>query len=202
MSISGLKRTTFGRKFVRDYANSVSRPLRNGTMFTVNAPKDGLLIVSTVKTAMYADGLEYMYIQQLKSCDACILTSGLATPRGMFNTRMYLVSYDTIVCESSVNSRCFENEPFVDFEISEHWNYSRTTVQHVYKFLNMFGNVPKFSISELEKQDKRTHNGKFGYKPYEFRSHTNTLYHVVFCSDIAITDYGIGNASRVVYRAM
>lgn len=204
MGISGLKRTTFGRKFIRDYANSVSRPLRDGTMFTVNAPKNGLLIVSTVKAAKYADGLEYMYIQQLYSCDACILTSGLATSRGMFDVTMYLVSYDTVVCEARVNSRAkdFSDEPFIEFEISEHWNYSRTTVQHVYKFLRMFGNMPCFSIKELEKLDKLAHNGKFGYKPYEFRSDKGTLYHVVFCSDIVINDYIIGEASRVVYRAM
>lgn len=204
MSVSGIKKTTFGRKFVRQYVKKVSKPLRDGTMFTVTCPKDGLLIRDTVKTAKYADGLEYMYVQQLKSCDACILVSGLATSRGRFGVTMYLVSYDTVVCEARVNSRAkdFSDEPFVEFEISEHWNYSRTTVQHVYKFLSMFSNMPSFSIKNLEKQDKRTHNGKFGYTPYEFRSDKGTLYNIVFCSDIAINDYVIGEASRVVYRAM
>lgn len=204
MSVSGIKKTTFGRKFVGQYAKEISKPLRNGAMFTVTCPKDGLLIRDTVNTARYADGLEYMYVQQLKSCDACILVSGLATSRGMFDVTMYLVSYDTVVCEARVNSRAkdFSDEPFVEFEISEHWNYSRTTVQHIYKFLSMFSNMPSFSIKELEKQDKRANNGKFGYKPHEFRSDKGALYHVVFCNDIAITDYAIGEASRVVYRAM
>lgn len=44
MSVSGLKKTTFGRKFVRQYTKKVSKPLRNGVMFTVTCPKDGLLI--------------------------------------------------------------------------------------------------------------------------------------------------------------
>lgn len=204
MSISGLKSTTFGRKFVNQYENAVLCTLRNGVIFTVTCPKDGLLIRDTVKPARYTDGAKYMYVQQLKSCDACILVSGLATSRGRFNVTMYLVSYDTVVCEARINSHAkdFSDEPFIEFEISEHWNYSHTTVQHVYKFLSMFSNMPSFSIKELEKQDKRAHNGKFGYTPYKFRSDKGTLYHVVFCSDIAINDYIIGESSRVVYRAM
>ena len=203
MSISGIKQTTFGRKFIRQYCNAVSHVLTNGKTFTVTAPRNMLLIRDTVKPVKYADGMQYMNIQQLNSCDACILTSGLATSRGIFDATMYLVSYNTVICTAIFHpeNQKADNKPYVTIEISEHWNYSRTTVQHVYKWLRKFG-ITSLSLSELKKQDKRAHNGKFGYTPYEFRNNVNKLYEVVFCSDIAINDYVVGEASRVVYRAM
>jgi len=203
MSISGLKKTTFGRKFVHQYENTVSHTLRNGETFKVSSPKNMLLIRDTVKPVKYADSIQYMNIQQLNSCDACILSSGLITKHGEFTATMYLVSYDTVVCTAIFHpeNRKQDNKPYVTIEVSEHWNYSRTTVQHVYKFLRRFG-ITTLGLSELEKQDKRTHNGKFGYTPYEFRNNVNKLYEIVFCSDIAINDYIVGEASRVVYRAM
>lgn len=203
MSVSGIKKTTFGRKFSGQFCNGVWRNMRNGEPFRVNAPNNGQLICDTVKPVKYTDGVEYMTIQQLNSCDACILAHGLATPTGVFNATMYLVSYDTVICTARFHpeNRKNANKPYVAIEISEHWNYSRTTVQHVYKFLRRFG-ITTLSLSELEKQDKRSNNGKFGYHPYEFRNNVNKLYEIVFCSDIAINDYIVGEASRVVYRAM
>lgn len=203
MSISGLKKTTFGRKFVGQYCNAVIDTLRNGETFKVIAPRNMLLIRNTVKPVKYADGMQYMNIQQLNSCDACILTSAYATKTGTFNATMYLVSYDTVVCTAIFHpeNRKDDGKPYVTIELSEHWNYSRTTVQHVYKFLRKFG-ITTLSLSDLEKQDKRVNNGKFGYAPYAFRNNVNKLYEIVFCSDIAINDYIVGEASRVVYRAM
>lgn len=203
MSISGLKKTTFGRKFVGQYCNSVSRVIRNGETFKAVTPKNCFIIRDTAKAVKYTDGMQYMTIQQLNNCDACILTSDFVTKHCTFSATMYLISYDTVICTAIYHpeNRKDANKPYVTIEVSEHWNYSRTTVQHVYKFLRRFG-ITTLSLSELEKQDKRAHNGEFGYMPYEFRNNVNKLYEIVFCSDIAITDYVIGEASRVVYRAM
>lgn len=203
MSVSGLKKTTFGRKFVGQYCNAVSRTISSGKTYKVVTPKNCQIIRDTVKSVKYAEGLQYMTVQQLNNCNACILTSDFAYEHCTFSATMYLVSYDTVICTAIYHpeNRKNDSKPYVTIEVSEHWNYSRTTVQHVYKFLRRFG-ITSLSLSELEKQDKKVNNGKFGYRPYEFRNNVNKLYEIVFCSDIAINDYIIGEASRVVYRAM
>ena len=170
-------------------------------MFTVTSPKKGFVLASTVKPFMN-DALQYMYIQQLNNCDACILTTSCVHSKGNFNSVMRLISYDTCVCEVIFLSENIRkpNKPYARFIIGEHWNYSRTTVQHLYKFLRKFG-ITNLSVSTLAKADKKQGNGHYTYKLTEHTNNVGKLFEVCF-TDSSLLDFALNDAQRIVNRNM
>ena len=116
---------------------------------------------------------------------------------------MYLISFDTVVCEARFLSENKHDEtlPYVEFVFGEHWNYSHTTVQHVYKFLRMFG-IKDLCISEYAKQDKKLGCGTYTYASYVRHNSVGKSYQFRFSSDNAILDFKLNDASRVVWREM
>ena len=197
-----VRETVFGRHYTYDMFNSVSRETREGNVFTVNAPKKGYVLASTVKPFMN-DGLRYMYIQQLNNCDACILTTSCVNSHGHFNSVMRLISYDTCVCEVIFLSenRGNPSKPYARFTIGEHWNYSRTTVQHLYKFLRKFG-ITNLAVNDLAKADKKQGNGRYTYELTEHVNNVGNVFEVCFTDSIGILDFALNDAQRIVNRNM
>lgn len=193
-----IKDTCFGRHYKHCYCDTVSRETKNGTMFNVHAPNKGLIISDTVHTFL-DNALQYAYVQQLHHCNACIVTTSCVHSRGHFNSTMRLVSYDTVVCEVSFypHSMVENGSPYCSIIIGEHWNYSRTTVQHVYKFLRMFG-ITNVSISDYAKRDARA--SKDVWNSYIITNNVGNNIELRFCSARAITDFAYNNAQRFVER--
>ena len=195
-----IEKTVFGRHYTWDYVKHAHRMSGERVIFEVNAPRNGYIIKSTVRQFGY-DALQYMYIQQLNNCDACIVTTSCVHNVGHFNSTMRLVSYDTLICEATFLSENKRNnsKPYVRFTIGEHWNYSRTTVQHLYKFLRMFG-FTNISISDLARCDKKDGNGKYTYQLFTVTNNVNKIGEICFTSDKAITDFALNNAQHFVDR--
>lgn len=196
-----VERTVFGRHYAYDYVKHATRKLDHFTdMFTVDAPRDGYIINGTVKPFGFSS-LRYMCIQQLNRCDACIVTTSCVTNTGHFNSTMRLVSYDTLICEATFLSenRRDDSKPYVRFTIGEHWNYSQTTVQHLYKFLRKFGFV-NVSVSDLAKRDLKDGNGTYTYQLFTVTNNRNKVGEICFTSDKAITDFALNNAQHFVDR--
>lgn len=194
-----IKTTMFGRHYAHDFVKHTHMTCNNGVDFEIDAPKNGVIIASTVKP-FYNDALQYAYVQQLNNCDACIVTTSCVHSRGHFNATIRLVSYDTVVCEVSFlseNSGDF-SKPYICVTIGEHWNYSRTTVQHVYKFLRMFG-ITNINISDMSRYDKKLGCGKYTYATYVMRNNIDRLYQLRFTDD-TITDFALNNAQHVIDR--
>lgn len=194
-----IENTVFGRHYAYDFVTHTHMECNNGIDFEIKAPKNSLIIASTVKP-FYKDALQYAYVQQLNNCDACIVTTSCVHSRGHFNSTMRLISYDTVVCEVSFlseNSRD-DSKPYMCVTIGEHWNYSRTTVQHVYKFLRMFG-ITNISISDMAKSDKKLGCGRYTYAVYALYNNIGKLYWLCF-SDDTITDFALNNAQHVIDR--
>lgn len=196
-----IQRTVFGRHYAYDYVKHATRKLDYFTdMFTVDAPHDGYIINGTVKQYGF-NSLRYMCIQQLNKCDACIVTTSCVNSTGHFTSTMRLVSYDTLICEATFLSenRHDDNKPYVRFTIGEHWNYSRTTIQHLYKFLRMFGFV-NVSVSDLAKRDIKDGNGAYTYQLFTVTNNRNKIGEICFTSANAITDFALNNAQHFVDR--
>lgn len=191
--------TVFARHYKHMFVRKYGRYTNMGDMFYLEAPKDGYIIRDTIKR-FDSNALRYMYIQQLNSCDACIVTTSCVHQYGHFNSTMRLVSYDTVVCEIQFLSENAHDsaKAYINIIIGEHWNYSRTTVQHVYKFLRKFG-ITSLQISALAKHDKRVGNGHYSYNKYPFTNNVGKLYTVQFC-DAYVYDFAYGNAQHFVDR--
>jgi hypothetical protein len=193
-----IKKTMFGRHFTYDYVKRAHMTTNEGTNFHVSAPKAGYIIKHTLKR-FFSDGLRYMYVQQLNSCDACIVTTSCVHSRGHFNSTMRLVSYDTVVCEVTFNphSMVKDGYPYCTIVIGEHWNYSRTTVQHVYKFLRMFG-FTNVSISDYAKRDAK--QPKDYWYSYSITNNMGNVARLQFASERAICDFSLNGATHFVDR--
>lgn len=193
-----IKNTVFGRHYSYDYVKHTHMTTSDGTDFHIDAPNNGYIIEGTVKR-FGAIAVRYMCVQQLNNCDACIVTTSCIHKHGHFNSTVRLVSYDTVVCEVTFNPRCMVNEgyPYCNIVIGEHWNYSRTTVQHVYKFLRKFGftSVP---INEYAKFDAKTPND-YWYS-YEITNNVGNVAKLQFASEHAITDFALNHAQHFVDR--
>lgn len=195
-----IEKTVFGRHYAYDYVKHAHRMTRNDVMFELDAPKNGYIINGTVKQ-FGLNGLQYMCIQQLNKCDACIVTTSCVTNTGHFNSTMRLVSYDTLICEATFLSENMHDDckPYVRFTIGEHWNYSRTTVQHLYKFLRMFG-FTNVCISDLARHDMKDGNGTYTYQLFTVTNNRNKISEICFTSANAITDFALNNATHFVDR--
>lgn len=194
-----IKNTMFGRHYTYDFIKHTHMACNNGIDFEIEAPKDGFIIAGTVKR-FFDDALQYAYVQQLNNCDACIVTTSCVHSHGHFNSTMRLISYDTVVCEVSFlseNSRD-DSKPYMCITIGEHWNYSRTTVQHVYKFLRMFG-VTNVNISDMARYDKKLGCGRYTYATYVLHNNMAKPYQLRFTDD-TITDFALNNAMHVIDR--
>lgn len=195
-----IETTTFGRHYAYDYVKHATRKLDYFTdMFTVNAPKGGYIINGTVKPFGF-NSLQYMYIQQLNKCNACIVTTSCVTNTGHFNSTIRLVSYDTLICETTFLSENMhdDSKPYIRFTIGEHWNYSQTTIQHLYKFLRKFGFTVR--INDLAKRDVKDGNGKYTYQLFTVTNNRNKIGEICFTSADAITDFALNNAQHFVDR--
>jgi len=195
-----IKQTCFGGHWQHMLVKSTNVSFENGINFELTAPKNGYIIKNT-SHEFYSNNASYMYIQQLKSCNACVVTRSCVNLQGHFNTTMYLVSFDTVVCKVRFLS---ENRndgtlPYVEFTFGQHWNYSRTTVRHVYTFLRMFG-IKDLCISEYAKQDKKLGNGTYTYARYVRHNDVGKAYQIRFSSDNAILDFKLNDAQRIVWR--
>ena len=195
-----IKQTCFGRHWQHMLIKSAQVHLENGTDFKVSAPKDGFIIKNTAHE-FYRNIASYMVIQQLNSCDACVVSKNVIHSQGSFIETMYLVSYDTVVCEARFLSenRNDDTLPYVELIFGEHWNYSYTTVQHVYKFLRMF-DIKDLRISDYAKQDKKLGCGTYTYASYVRHNGMGRAYRIRFSSDKAILDFKLNDASRIVWR--
>lgn len=193
-----IKNTMFGRHYSYDYVKSTHMVTNNGTDFHITAPKDGWIIKGTVKR-FCCDGLRYMYVQQLNTCDACIVTTSCVHSRGHFLSTMRLVSFDTVVCEVTFNPRSMVKDgyPYCNIVIGEHWNHSRTTIQHVYKFLRKLG-FTNISISKYAKLDAKKPND-YWYS-YEIINNVGNVAKLQFASEHAITDFTLNDATHFVER--
>ena len=195
-----IEKTMFGRHYAYDYVKHARRMSNERVMFSVDAPRNGYIINGTVKQFGY-DALQYMYIQQLNSCDACIVTTSCVHSVGHFNSTMRLVSYDTLICEATFLSENIRDDkkPYVRFTIGEHWNYSRTTVQHLYKFLRMFG-FNNVCINDIAKRDKKDGNGSYTYQLFTITNNVDKIGEICFTSSDAFTDFALNNAQHFVDR--
>lgn len=193
-----IKTTVFGRHYSYDYVKQTHMTTNDGIDFNIEAPKDGYIIKSTVKR-FYNDALRYMYVQQLNSCDACIVTTSCVHSRGHFLSSVRLVSYDTLICEVTFNPHSMVKDgfPYCNIVIGEHWNYSRTTVQHVYKFLRKFG-FTNVSINEYAKLDAKQPNDY--WHGYRITNNVGNVAQLRFASERAITDFKLNGAMHVVER--
>lgn len=194
-----LVNTVFARHYNHMFVRKYGCYTNMGDMFYLEAPKDGYVIRDTIKR-FDANALRYTYIQQLNSCNACIVTTSCVHQYGHFNSTMRLVSYDTVICEVQFLSENAHDsaKPYINIIIGEHWNYSRTTVQHVYKFLRKFS-ITTLQLSALAKYDKRIGNGHYSYNKYPFTNNVGNLYTVQFC-DACVYDFAYGNAQHFVDR--
>lgn len=195
-----VKQTCFGRHWQHMMVKRTKVNIEDGTNFWITAPKDGYIIKPTAH-AFPHNLVSYLYIQQLNNCDACVVTKSFVNSKGHFNATIYLVSYDTVVCEARFLSenRHDKTLPYVEFTFGEHWNHSRTTVQHVYKFLRMFS-VYDLHLAHIAKKDKRNNNDTYSYTKYYGINSMNNVYCYNFSSDNAILDFKLNDASRVVRR--
>lgn len=193
-----IKNTVFGRHYSYDYVKHTHMVTNDGTDFHIEAPKNGYIIKGTVKRFM-CDALRYMYVQQLNNCDACIVTTSCVHSRGHFLSIMRLVSYDTVVCEVTFNphSMVKDRYPYCNIIIGEHWNYSRTTVQHVYKFLRKLG-FTNVCLSEYARLDAKKPND-YWYS-YEIINNVGNIARLQFASERAITDFTLNGATNFVER--
>lgn len=193
-----IKNTVFGRHYSYDYVRHTHMTTSNGTDFHIDAPNNSYIIKGTVKR-FGANALRYMYVQQLNSCDACIVTTSCVHKRGHFNSTVRLVSYDTVVCEVTFNPRCMVKDgyPYCNIVIGEHWNYSRTTVQHVYKFLRKLG-FTNISINEYAKRDAKQPNDC--WYSYDIVNNVGNVARLQFASERAITDFALNHAVHFVDR--
>lgn len=195
-----LDKTMFGRHYSYDYVKHAHMLTNDGTDMNVDAPKNGYIIKGTLKR-FCNDALRYMYVQQLNNCDACIVTTSCVHSHGHFLSTMRLVSYDTVVCEVTFNPHTLVKEgyPYCNIVIGEHWNYSRTTVQHVYKFLRMLG-ITNVSINDYAKLDaKKPNDYWYGYK---ITNNVGNVAELRFASERAITDFALNHAQNFVDRMM
>ncbi len=193
-----IKNTVFGRHYSYDFVKHAHMVTNCGNDFNIYAPDNGYIIEGTVKR-FGADGLRYMCVQQLNSCDACIVTTSCVHSLGHFNSTMRLVSYDTVVCEVTFNPRGLVKAgyPYCNIVIGEHWNYSRTTVQHVYKFLRKLG-FTSVSISDYAKRDAKKPND-YWYS-YDIVNNVGNVARLQFASERAITDFALNHAHHFVDR--
>lgn len=193
-----IKNTVFGRHYSYDFVKHTHMLTNDGADFHVYAPDNGYIIESTVKR-FGSDALRYMYVQQLNNCDACIITTSCVYSCGHFNSTLRLVSYDTVVCEVTFNPRSMVKEgyPYCNIVIGEHWNYSRTTVQHVYKFLRKLG-FTSVSISDYAKRDAKQPND-YWYS-YDIVNNVGNVARLQFASERAITDFALNHAQNFVDR--
>lgn len=194
-----IKRTMFGRHYAHDFVKHTHMTCNNGIDFEINAPNNGFIIAGTMKR-FFDNALQYAYVQQLNNCDACIVTTSCVHSLGHFNSTMRLVSYDTVVCEVTFlyENRNDNSKPYMCVTIGEHWNYSRTTVQHVYKFLRMFG-ITNISISNMAKHDLKLGCGRYTYATYLLHNNIGKLYQLRFTDD-TIYDFALNNAQHVINR--
>lgn len=195
-----IKNTLFGRHYSYDFVKHAHMLTNKGTDFHIDAPNNGYIIEGTVKR-FGANALRYMYVQQLNNCDACIVATSCVHSYGHFNSTLRLVSYDTVVCEVMFNpsSMVKEGYPYCNIVIGEHWNYSRTTVQHVYKFLRKFG-FTNVSISEYAKRDAKQPND-YWYS-YDIVNNIGNVARLQFASERAITNFALNHAQHFVDRMM
>lgn len=195
-----IKNTVFGRHYSYDYVKNTHMTTNAGTDFHITAPNNGYIIKGTVKR-FTRDSLQYMYVQQLNSCDACIVTTSCVHSRGHFTSAMRLISFDTVVCEVTFNphSMVKDGYPYCNIVIGEHWNYSRTTVQHVYKFLRKLG-FTSVSISDYAKRDAKQPNDY--WHEYHIVNNVGNVARLQFASERAITDFALNHAQHFVDRMM
>lgn len=194
-----IEKTVFGKHYKHEYRKSVNFVFPDGSDFKLTAPKNGYIIHDTVhELNKDSKVVRYMYVQQLNNCDACIVTTSCVSSHGHFNATMRLISYDTLVVEAAMhNYKLPDGEPYVTFVIGEHWNYSRTTVQHVYKFLKMFG-FTNVSISQLYQRDKR--NNLTAWTAYPIVNNVGKIGEILFTSERAILDFQLNGSTRFVDR--
>lgn len=194
-----IKRTMFGRHYAHDFVKHTHMMCNNGIDFEIDAPKNGYIIAGTVKP-LFDDAVQYAYVQQLNNCDACIVTTSCVHSRGHFNSTMRLVSYDTVVCEVSFLSENShdDSKPYMCVTLGKHWNYSRTTVQHVYKFLRMFG-ITNIGVSDIAKHDIKLGCGLYTYATYVMHNNIGKLYQMRFTDD-TFYDFALNNAQHVIDR--
>lgn len=193
-----IDKTMFGRHYGYDFVSHTHMLKNDGTDMHIDAPRNGYIIEGTVKK-FGADALRYMYVQQLNNCDACIVTTSCVNNHMHFASTMRLVSYDTVVCEVTFNPRSLVKDgyPYCNIVIGEHWNYSRTTVQHVYKFLRKLG-ITNVSISKYAKLDAKQPNDYwYGYK---ITNNVGNVAELRFASERAITDFALNHAQTFVDR--
>lgn len=193
-----IKETVFGRHYSHDYVKHTHMVTDDGTDFQITAPKDGYIIKSTVQR-FYNDAIQYAYVQQLNSCDACIVTTSCVHSRGHFLSTMRLISYDTVVCEVTFNPHSMVKDgfPYCNIVIGEHWNYSRSTVQHTYKFLRKFG-FTNVSINEYAKLDAKQPNDY--WHGYRITNNVGNVAQLRFTSERAITDFTLNDAPHFIER--
>lgn len=194
-----IAKTMFGRHYSYDFVKATHMRTSDGTDFHITAPKNGYIIAGTVQR-FASDALRYMYVQQLNSCDACIVTTSCVHSRGHFNSTMRLVSYDTVVCEVTFNPHILVRRhgyPYCNIVIGEHWNYSRTTVQHVYKFLRKLGFTSVW-INAYAKRDAKQPNDY--WCSYKIVNNVGNVAKLQFASERAITDFALNGATRFVDR--
>lgn len=202
MSNGNVKTTVFGRHYQHMMVKDVIKRTNAGVLFAISAPRDGYILKYTVK-AFGENALQYVCVQRLNNCDACIVTTSCAHSYGHFNSTMRLISYDTMIAEVRFLSenRNDNSKPYMECIIGEHWNYSRTTVQHLYKFLRMFG-ITDICVNDYAKQDKRIGCDTYTYASYVHANNVGRLYHLRFSSARAITDFALNNAQHVIDRYM
>lgn len=202
MRNGNVKTTMFGRHYTHMMVKHASEHTNIGVLFEVSAPKNGYIIEPTVK-AFGKDALQYVYVQRLNNCDACIVTTSCVHSVGHFNSTIRLVSYDTVIAEVRFLSenRNDDTKPYMEMIIGEHWNYSRTTIQHLYKFLRMFG-VTDICINDYAKSDKSLGSGTYSYATYACTNNVGNKFVLRFSSARAITDFALNNAQHVIDRYM
>ena len=126
-------------------------------------------------------------IQQLHSCNACVIAShgyvraddNIIYPMKHHSVKMWLVSYDTVVCTYEMLPLGNGYSWIVTF--NENTMYSRTTVQHVYKFLKECGLSALCVKDAIETCKQDTHNmfrwvnrfGKSGLVVYDNQPYTH-----------------------------
>ena len=139
--------TSFFRNHVYPWHSFRFKLNINGIDRTFTAPKNAVILDHSI----YNDKnlVFYATIEQLNTCEANIVTTHAyrveqngVYPLEWFQNELYLVSYNTVVT-------CYRLQSHEDYrlskqnicylEIGDMWNYSRTTVQHVYKFLKHVG---------------------------------------------------------------
>ncbi len=202
MTNGNVKTTMFGRHYTFNMVKHAKEYTNAGVLFEVSAPRDGYIIKDTVK-AFGENALQYTFVQRLNNCDACMVTTSCVHSYGHFNCTMRLVSYDTVIAEVRFLSenRNDDTKPYMELIIGEHWNYSRTTIQHLYKFLRKLG-ITDICINDYARYDKILGDGRYTYIAYRCANNIGKLYRLRFSSARAITDFALNNAQHVIERKM